>query len=156
MGIRQADLAAHDLGGMAAIGFVSRFPNRTRRLVIMDTAPYVDWPLFVRLVVKNLGNPIFAWLSLFRFQFKLTLKCITIYRKQAVTDEMVDLYLTPWLKDRDSRKAYRQAILVPPEKISQSAENIRRIQQPALILWAEKDRLFPIQVARRLKTDPSN
>lgn len=156
LGIQQADLIAHDLGGMIALGFVSRYPDMTGRFIIMDTAPYVKWPPFLQVLMKSLRNPFLARLSLFRSQFKSSLKRVAVYRKHAVTDEMVDLYLTPWVKNRNSRKAYRKVIMAPPEKMTEPIESLRKIQQPTLIIWADKDRVFPIQIARDLNTDLPN
>ncbi len=154
--IERADLVAHDLGGMAALGFVSRFPEMTRRFVIMDTMPFVKWPIIFRSLMGYLKNPFFAWLSLFRSQFKFSLKHFAVYQKGAVTDEMVDLYFKPWVENRNSRKVYRKVIMAPPEKIIEPIENVRKIQHPTLILWGDKDRIFPIRIAQRLKTDIPN
>jgi 2-hydroxymuconate-semialdehyde hydrolase len=154
--IKQAHLVAHDLGGMAALGFVSRHPGRTQRFVIMDTAPYVEWPRALRYLIKKLQNPVFARLSLFRFTFALNFKQIVFYRKDAVTDEIVDLYWKPWVENRNSAKAFRKVIMVSPEEITEPVENLRKIQHRTLILWAEKDRLFSVKIARQLNADLPN
>jgi pimeloyl-ACP methyl ester carboxylesterase len=36
---------------MVGLAFAARSPERVERLVVMDTAPYVQWPLLNRLVV---------------------------------------------------------------------------------------------------------
>ncbi len=156
LGIEQADLVGHDTGGMAALGFVSRFPEMTRRFVITDTSPYVEWSILLKLMLKSMRSRLIARWSLVRFVFKNNLRRHGVYQKQVITDEVVDLYRNPYMQNRNSRRAFRLTLLEPPEEIIEPVESIRRIQNPTLILWAAKDRLFGVNIADQLNEDIPN
>ena len=156
LGIDQADLVGHDTGGMAALGFVSRFPEMTRRFIITDTSPYVEWPILLKLMLKSLRSRLMARWSLVRFVFKDNLRRHGVYKKQVITDEVVDLYWNPYMQNRNSRRAFRLTLLEPPEEMIEPVENICQIQNPTLILWAAKDRLFGVNIADQLNEDIPN
>jgi pimeloyl-ACP methyl ester carboxylesterase len=47
----------------------------------------------------------------------------------------------------------RKVIAMPPERITEPRENLARITMPTLVLWAEKDRVLPVHIARQLYSD---
>jgi pimeloyl-ACP methyl ester carboxylesterase len=152
LGLHQFHLVGHDLGGMVALAFAARFPERLSRLVIMDTAPYVDWSLTTRLVIWFAKTGLSARLLLTRPMFRLFMK-LGVARPSAITAEVAEMYRRPWVADSNSRRAFSLTVAVPPERIVEPRPNLAGITVPALVLWAEKDRLFGKRVARRLRDD---
>ena len=153
LGLERAGLVAHDIGGMVGLGFVARHPERVTQFVVMDTAPYVEWPLMNRVVVGLARNPFFARLMMMRTGFKWALRLLLVHRPAAITAEMADLYLDPWVESPATRRLFSQVISLPPARLTEPRENLRRITAPTLILWAEKDRIFPTRIARQLQGD---
>lgn len=153
LGLERPDLVAHDLGGMAALGFVTRFPERVRRFVIMDTAPYVEWPFKMKKMIQGLKKKWMARLTLRPGIFKQALKRSLFYDADKVDDQTVDIFLKPWNESPDGFRSFQQIIHPPPEHLTVEPEKLRRISAPTLVLWAENDLLFPLSVARQLTRD---
>lgn len=156
LGLERAGLICHDLGGMAGLGFAARHPQRVGQFVVMDTAPYADWTLFTRLVIGMASKPFCTRLMLWPPMFKGVMRFIGVHRPAALTSEILGNYLASWTEDQASRLAFSRVIAIPPERMVEPRQNLRRIAAPTLILWAENDRLFPLDVARRLQEDIPN
>lgn len=153
LGLERAGLVAHDVGGMVGLGFVARYPERVTRFVVMDTAPYVEWPLTLRVAVGLARNPFFARLMMTRTGFKWISKLLLVHHPAVITTEVADLYRAPWVESPAARRLFRQAISLPPARLTEPRESLRRITAPTLVLWAEKDLSFPTRVARQLQGD---
>jgi pimeloyl-ACP methyl ester carboxylesterase len=78
LGLSRFALAAHDLGGMAAPGFAARRGERLTHLVVLDTAPYADWPLACRLLIAAARSRPLAALLLRPAPFRLLLQAEAI------------------------------------------------------------------------------
>jgi pimeloyl-ACP methyl ester carboxylesterase len=152
LGLHQFHLVGHDLGGMVALAFAARYPERLSRLVIMDTAPYVDWSLTTRIVIWLAKTSFSARLLLIRPLFRIFMK-LGVARPQVMTAEVAEMYRRPWVADSSSRRAFSLTVAVPPERIIEPRSNLARISVPTLVLWADRDRLFGKRTARRLRDD---
>ena len=152
MEIDKAGFVVHDIGALAGLGFAARFPNRVHRLVVMDTGPYQNWPLPVRVAIRLLSLKWLKHIWLTPFVFKQILRS-SFHDPGKVTAELLSRYLKPWREDVNAKNAFQKTISVAPEYISLSKEELRQFKVPTLILWAEKDRFFPVSVARRLQRD---
>jgi pimeloyl-ACP methyl ester carboxylesterase len=152
LGLERFHLVGHDLGGMVALAFAARCPERLSRLVIMDTAPYVEWSPSTRLVIWLARTGLSARLLLTRPLFRLFLQ-LGVARPRVITAEVAEMYRRPWIADSNGRRAFSLTVAVPPERIVEPRANLSRISVPTLVLWAEKDRLFGKRTARRLRDD---
>jgi len=152
----QANLVAHDLGAMAALGFVSRHHERIARLVIMNTAPYADWPKLLSVFIKRARRPAFARLFLSPWVFKWILKSYLVHQPHVVTSEIAAFYRAPWVDTMAGRKSFSHVIAPQPETLVESPENLRKIETPTLILWGKKDRILPVRYGYRLHRDLPN
>ncbi|MBC8496820.1 MAG: alpha/beta hydrolase [Anaerolineales bacterium] len=153
LGLEQAGLVVHDVGGMLGLGFAARHPERVTRFVVMDTAPYVEWNFILRAALGLARNSFSARFMLTRAGFKWIARRLLVHNPAAITDEVVDLYRDPWVENPDSRRAFSHVIGLPPVHLTEPRQNLRRITAPTLILWAEKDVVFPTRIARQLQTD---
>ncbi len=153
MGLASAALAAHDLGGNAALGFVSRHPERVSRFIIMDTAPYIEWPILAKILVKAVQSPAVARLTLSPPVFSQILKRVVFAQPAVVTKELLDLYRKPWVENPNGYRLYGKIVSPPPEALIELRRNLQNIAVPTLILWAEKDPIFPAFVAKQLHQD---
>lgn len=153
--LKTANLACHDLGGMAGLSFAVRHPERLEKLIVMDTSPYADWPFLLHLAIFLLKQKNLTPFFLNRFVFRLVLKT-GFYNKALITSEVLDLFREPWIRSPEGQTAFSQTIAIPPDLMVESEEKLKTIQAPTLILWGTKDWFFPFRTARRLHKDIKN
>jgi pimeloyl-ACP methyl ester carboxylesterase len=84
-------LVAHDLGAMAALGFVADYPAKVSRLIILDTLPYREWPWRLKWLLRLIQLPLVARLCLWAPMFKLMLRHYLVDQPAVITDDVVDL-----------------------------------------------------------------
>jgi pimeloyl-ACP methyl ester carboxylesterase len=150
--LKTAHLCVHDLGGMAGLSFAVRHPERIDKFVVMDTSPYPEWSFLLKATIFLLKQPYLTWLFLNRFVFKQVLKS-GFCNQEFITSEVIDIFRTPWINSKDGARAFSRTIDIPPERMVESKENLRRINIPTLILWGKKDVFFPFKIARQLHQD---
>jgi haloalkane dehalogenase len=152
LSLRRFSLVGHDLGGMAALCFAARFPERLQRLVIMDTAPYADWSLPVRVVIWLARNRLTGRLLLTRPLFRGFMR-LGVAQPRVITSELAEQFRHPRVADEAGRRAFSLTVAAPPEQVTVPRHDLARISMPTLVLWAARDRLFGKRIARRLCGD---
>lgn len=152
MQIDKACLVAHDLGGMAALGLAVRNPEKIDRLVIMNTGPYKDWPMLLKIFLNILKLRFLSWAFLSKTGFKMLLKQ-GLFNGRLLTHETAELYRRPWILDHAGKLAFCRTIDVPADKMVEPVERLRGIRIPTMVLWGRNDRFFPKSVAWRLHHD---
>ena len=156
LGLEKAGLVAHDVGGMVGLGFAARYPERVTRFVVMDTAPYIERPLILRVAIGLARNPFFARWMMTRTGFKWISRLLLVHHPAVITAEVADLYRAPWVESPAARRLFSQVISLPPARLTEPRQNLHHITAPTLILWAEKDLCFPTRIARQLQGDIPN
>ncbi len=151
LGLEQARLACHDIGGMVGLSFAARYPQRITQFVVMDTVPYPDIPRRVQLTFQMMGWPVISHLLLMRPVFRRFMRKNLVFDPTVFSDEVNDIYLNPWIKDAAGRRAFSRILRVPVSQLTEP--NLQRIVMPTLILWARKDRVCSIRDAYRLLKD---
>ncbi|MCP4579616.1 MAG: alpha/beta fold hydrolase, partial [Deltaproteobacteria bacterium] len=101
--LENAGLVVHDLGGMAGLGFTARHPERVKRLVVMDTGPYVDWPFMARALVWTFQRKSLTNLLLKPSVYKKVMQWGAFYNRDVVGDEMLAFYRDPWVEKPEGR-----------------------------------------------------
>ncbi len=152
LGLRRFALAAHDLGGMAALGFAARRGERLTHLVVLDTAPYADWPLACRLLIAAARSRPLAALLLRPAPFRLLLQA-GVHRPGRITREVAEEYRRHWVASEEARRAFSATVAMPPARWALPLAELRSIATPTLVLWAARDLLFGQGIARRLGRD---
>jgi len=153
IGIEQVSLLCHDLGGPITLLWAVRNPERLDRLVIMDTMPYPDLPLMIRLMLSAARLPGIGRALVSRRGLRLAFHIGTISRG-VVTDELVAAYHRPFAEDAAARTTLLRILTeLEPREMVEIADNLARVTAPTLILWAEKDPSAPLSIARRLQAD---
>jgi pimeloyl-ACP methyl ester carboxylesterase len=142
LGLRQPFyLVAHDFGGISAMAFTSKYPERVRRLVISNApfSPDYRWHFLARIWrTPGLGELSMATMNRLFFSIALRLGSRKL-SKQHIMDAY--RYLSPEMK-RMILRLYRA---IPEEswqewhpKLLQATSRI-----PTLILWGEHDPFLP-------------
>jgi len=151
MGVDRFVLTGNSLGGYIAWRYALAHRERLRGLILVDSGGYLldasgtpiafriaRWPVVPRLLVrldpkrlvedgvkKSYGDP------------------------SRVTPEILERYYELSLRP-GNRQAFVERMQIP--RIDESAR-IREITVPTLVLWGEKDRLQPVEAARRFAHD---
>src|SRR6202140_4753399 len=138
IGIHQAAIIGHDIGGGVAQLMAVDEPDRVARLILIDSAVDNNWPV---PVIARLKEP--AWDQIMvNIDLRKGLReglekgIVTAGR---VTDEVVDEWTRPF-QDLGGRRAYlRAARALNNRDLVGRSKHIEEIETPTLILWGAND-----------------
>ena len=151
LGVQQFVLAGNSLGGQIAWGTALAMPQRVRQLVLIDSAGYPIQPTSVPLgftVARVPGLRVLMEYVLPRGLVASSLR--NVYGDPArVTPELIDRYYDLALRS-GNRKALGKRLSQP---LAGDEAGLKALKLPTLILWGGKDRLIPVNTARRFASD---
>lgn len=147
--VDKSTIIAMDMGGQAALAFAAEYPDRVERLVVMNSLVFGDtktsWE--IRLLRK------------FRFnRFALQYLPGLIFRRAEATFLRRGIRLDPAMRSdfrtaffaKDVRRFVSKMCAAYEGTLDQLPELYERIDCPTLVLWAERDKHFPLVQAERL------
>jgi uncharacterized protein (TIGR00369 family) len=138
LGVHQAAVIGHDIGGGVAQLMAVDEPQRVARLVLIDSAVENNWPV---PVIARLKEP--AWDQIMvnidmrkGLREGLETGMVTPGR---VTDELVNEWTRPF-QDLGGRRAYlRAARALNNRDLISRSKHIEEVETPTLILWGAND-----------------
>jgi uncharacterized protein (TIGR00369 family) len=138
LGVHQAAVIGHDIGGGVAQLMAVDEPQRVARLTLIDSAVDNNWPV---PVIARLKEP--AWDQIMvNIDLRKGLReglekgMVTAGR---VTDEVVDEWTRPF-QDLGGRRAYlRAARALNNRDLVSRSKHIEELEMPTLILWGAND-----------------
>lgn len=155
LGLDRVDLACHDYGGFLGLGFAQRYPERVRRLAILNsrahqtfTAPY--YQLFGALTAMA-RQPVLRRLLMARAIPGVHRVGLHAYlRNDSFDKTQFDRYLY-WLNTIEGRRWYVHfwadySVPVRPELGARLGE----IRCPTTIIWGDRDPAIPFTTAEEL------
>jgi 2-hydroxymuconate-semialdehyde hydrolase len=141
LGVHQAAVAGHDIGGGVAQLMAVDEPQRVVRLILIDSIVDNNWPV---ADIARLKEP--AW-----DQIMVNIDLRSGLRKGLeagmvtpgrVTDELVDEWTRPF-QDLGGRRAYlRAARALNNRDLTSRSKHIDEIETPTLILWGANDKFL--------------
>lgn len=138
LGIKSADIVAHDIGGGVAQLMAVNYADRVRKLVLIDTVCFDSWPIpeFFPLQQPDAEKDISldAFLEMMR-EFMPQ----GVHRKAAMTDDVIDLYLSPWSTEDGKKALFRNFRRLNPEYTQAIAGELKHLANDTLIIWAAND-----------------
>ena len=138
LGLQSADLVAHDIGGGVAQLIAVNYPERIRKLVLIDTVCFDSWPIPEFLPLQQAGAEeamsLAALLTMMRGFMPQG-----VHNKAVMTDDVIDLYLAPWSTEAGKKALFRNFRRLNPEYTLAIAGALRHLPHDTLILWAEQD-----------------
>ena len=150
--VQEVTLVGNSLGGAIAWKTAVDFPERVRRLVLIDAGGYPYQPQSVPIGFRIASNPDLAWIAdhlLPRSAIESSVR--NVYgHPDKVTPELIDRYLELTLRE-GNRQALRDRFA--QNKGGELHRQIKRVSQPTLILWGGQDRLIPPEMAQRFVKD---
>jgi pimeloyl-ACP methyl ester carboxylesterase len=152
LGVDRASLAGNSFGGGVALRFAQDWPDRTDRLVLMNSICYAEETPCYLWAASLPGAEGFAesiplgkatkWVLRGKFDTAASL-----------TEEEFDTYLEE-IRVPGRRRALVKTLrdVVPPD-VREFENRLREVRAPALVIWGNADRTIPISLGRRLASD---
>lgn len=138
LGVRQADVIAHDIGGGVAQLMAVRYPERIRKLVLMDSVCFDSWPIPEFEGLQQPGAETAMSLNEFVDMMRGFMPN-GVYNPNVMTDEVIDLYLEPWSREDGKRAFFRNLRRLNKEYTQSIADELQNLPQPTLVMWGNKD-----------------
>jgi len=138
LGLRSADIVAHDIGGGVAQLIAVNYPERVRKLVLIDTVCFDSWPIPEFLPLQKAG----AEEAMSCASFLKMMRGFMpqgVHNKEVMTDEVIDLYLSPWSTEDGKKTLFRNFRRLNPEYTQAVAGELKHLAKETLIMWAEND-----------------
>src|SRR5262249_40629519 len=148
-GIEGADLVGMDMGGQPALVFAAEHPERVRRLVVMNSLVFGDeatsWEI---RVLRRFGWNRWILRHLPRLVFRRALK--TFLPRGVHLPEPLRADLWESFRRSEVRAFIAKLCAGYQRSLAKLPELYRQVACPTLVLWAERDKHFPLVHARRL------
>lgn len=137
-GLESADIVAHDIGGGVAQLIAVNYPEKVGKLVLIDPVCFDSWPIPEFLPLQEPGaeeamslEELLAMMRGFMPQ--------GVYNKDAMTDEVIDLYLSPWSTEEGKKALFRNFRRLNPEYTQAIVGDLKHLAHETLIMWGEQD-----------------
>jgi pimeloyl-ACP methyl ester carboxylesterase len=145
LGIDKVDLAGHSWGGVLVTQFARDYPQRVRRLVIIDGAFFFPEPKVIETIIQmplGIGRGV-AWHLVAGGPVSYS---SLVCRRQPACEG------APTMRIRDSTEALRAAMYTSrtTDGMKVIDAELGRIATPTLVLWGENDPIVPLTTGERL------
>jgi pimeloyl-ACP methyl ester carboxylesterase len=155
LGIKRCVLGGNSLGGGIAWSFTAKYPEMVDKLILIDASGYPSKAKSIPLAFKIAQTPVVKYFFTFitpRFVAKASVENV-FADKTKVTDALVDRYFELTLRE-GNRQAFIDRFDIKKDSIAHN--NIKLIEQRTLVLWGEKDKLIPVDMAYQFHDDLPN
>ena len=151
LNVQQAHMVGSSLGGRIAWQYALDFPEQVKSLTLLNALGYAQasWPPGIEMAQWPLMDKLMPYVSA-RFMFEHGLKEV-YFDEKTVTASVVDRYFE-LSRYPGNATAFPKRVQA---RLDKDSEDIKKITQPTLILWGEKDLYFPVENAHRFKHDIS-
>ncbi len=152
LGVKKCVLAGNSLGGEIAWHAALSSPERIERLILVDSAGYPLQSQSIPIGFRIARIPGLNRIMEFTLPRSLVAASVrNVYGDAArVTQELIDRYEALTLRSGNRRALVRR---FEQSDFGADAARIAAIRQPTLILWGGRDRLIPVENARRFAQD---
>jgi pimeloyl-ACP methyl ester carboxylesterase len=154
LGVNSFVLAGNSLGGQIAWATALALPKRVVSLVLVDAAGYPLQPQSIPIGFRVARTPGLRKVMEFVLPRGVVDSSLrNVYGDPSkVSPELVDRFYELTL-----RQGNRAALAIRMDQnLSGDASQIKMLKVPTLILWGAKDRLIPVENAKRFESDIAN
>ena len=153
--LQDVTLVANDTGGAVAQSLVGRYPDRIGRLVLTSCDAFEKFPptpqRYLELTARSRA---LMWLVGWSVQFKFVQRLPTAYgwvTSRAIEPAIMRSYTRPIREIPGVRRDLARLLRAVDTRYTfEAAEGLRGFDRPALVLWADGDKIFPREHGRRL------
>lgn len=150
IGVSEAHIVGHDIGGGVALRLATLWPERVRSLCVLNTVCYDSWPIEAML---QLGHP--------ESVRKLSASTVQTLLRQALKQglatspdsEVLDGLLAPYRTETGKKSLIRCASALNTNLTTEITFRLPRIAVPTLILWGIDDVFQLFKYGERLADD---
>ena len=147
--VESLDLVGMDMGGQPALVFASRYPERIRRLVVMNSLVSSDEPTSLEIkILRDFGWNRFLIRNLPRLIFRRAVRSSLPSGQRLPLDVREDFWES--FRRPEVRRFISRMCAGYQGTLERLPESYALIGCPTLLLWGERDRHFPPAQARRL------
>ena len=138
LGARQADIVGHDIGGGVAQLIAVNYPEKVRKLILIDSICFDSWPIpdFEPLQEPDAESEMSLedFLSMMRgFLPK------GVYDKSVMSDELIEMYLEPWSTEDGKHAFFRNLRRLNKEYTQAITDELSNLPHQTFIMWGDKD-----------------
>ncbi len=148
--IPDAIIVGHDIGGGVALRLATLFPERVKRLCLMNTVCYDSWPIEVML---QFGHP--DTNRNLSASTALTMLRQALKKGFATSPDghVLDGLLAPYRTEVGKLSLIRNATALNTNLTTEISGRLTRLECPTLILWGEDDKFQLLKFGERLAWD---
>jgi pimeloyl-ACP methyl ester carboxylesterase len=147
LGVGDAVVVAHDIGGGVAQHLAIRFPQRVSRLCLMNSICYDAWPIEVML---QLGHPgVVRKLSAQAVQRTLKVVLRTAFAT-APPDGVLEGLLAPYATEVGKTSLVRNAAALDTNQTQELVSRLAHVAVPTRLVWGVEDTALPVKWGERL------
>ena len=148
-------IVANDTGGAVAQALVGRHPDRIARLVLTSCDAFDKFPPTPQKYLKVMARSrLLTWIVSYTAQFKPIQRLPTAYgfvTSRAMPPDIMRSFTGPVRLNPGVRRDFRSMLRAVDTKYTfEAAARLANFDKPALVLWAEDDKIFPRDHGRRL------
>ena len=152
-GVEAAHIVAHDIGGGVALRLAALFPNRVKKLCVMNGVSYDSWAIEAMI---QLGHP-----SAYKIaSASTTVATLKQMLKQGFNetpdDEVLDGIFAPYSTEVGKLSLIRNATALNTNLTTEITRLLHKIEAKTLILWGEDDKFQLLKFGQRLSDDIPN
>lgn len=149
LGIDEACIVGHDLGGGVAQTMAVHAPARVTRLALVDSVAFTGWPTrdvrFARAVLRLTGRVPPRWvLAVLRADLERG------YADASRAVHSIDRFIRPFTSD-EGRATFMQHLLALDARETRTlAQRLGEIAAPTAVVWGANDPFLRLKLAKRL------
>jgi pimeloyl-ACP methyl ester carboxylesterase len=148
-------IVANDTGGAVAQSLVGRHPERIGRLVLTSCDAFEKFPPTPQRYLELMARSrVLMWLVGWSVQFRFVQRLPTAYgwvTSKPIEPAIMRSYTEPVRRNPGVRRDLTRLLRAVDTRFTyEAAESLRGFDRPALVLWADEDRIFPREHGRRL------
>jgi pimeloyl-ACP methyl ester carboxylesterase len=155
LGLDDVAVVANDTGGAVSQWLVGHHPERIGRLVLTSCDAFEKFPptpqRYLEVAARSRA---LMWLVGWSVQFRLVQRLPTAYgwvTQRPVDPEIMRSFTTPVRTQEGVRRDLQRLLLAVDTRYTfEAAESLRGFDKPALVLWADGDKIFPRDHGKRL------
>ncbi len=148
-------IVANDTGGAVAQALVGRHPDRIGRLVLTSCDAFEKFPPTPQKYLEVAARSrILTWIVAYTAKFKAIQRLPTAYgyvTSRPMPADIMCSFTGPIRLNAGVRRDFRRMLRAVDTKYTfEAAKRLTTFDKPALVLWADDDKIFPREHGQRL------
>lgn len=152
IGLQDAVLVGHDLGGGVAQIAAVRHPERVRALVLTNSICYEAWPVPSVKLLRALG-PVLDRSPRATVYLIMAILSFRGHDNRGGARESLGIHWPPYAQVDAPRALVRQVRSLDMRDTLEIADHLPRLDIPAALVWGAADRFLKIHLGERLARD---